>query len=243
MPGMCTDAGCAADWGDLCMQHAGGIAAICWHCHAAAVDIIAAAAHAGTALLPPCLLQCGCDTPRLHHVPALQGMEGGTPSPGSYVTPSPGSRLSAPPPPAPKGAGAGAARPAWPATTSPAPLPLTTGGGLVLPSMGAPGPQRKFVDEGKLRKVSGKLFAEPASVLKQLRWHGGGEGSSGRAAAEGGDSGGGSLADMAALPGVPRGHRSPEGQAQALPLLQALGEGYRLLCMYRWGGVPGWLCW
>ncbi|PRW57027.1 CDC27 family isoform 1 [Chlorella sorokiniana] len=163
-------------------------------------------------------------------------MEGGTPSPGSYVTPSPGGRLSAPPPPAPKGAGAGAARPAWPATTSPAPLTLTMGGGLALPSTGAPGPQRKFVDEGKMRKVSGKLFAEPASVLKQLRWHGGGSegggGSSSGAAAEGG-GGGGSLADMAALPGVPRGRRSPEGQVQALPLLQSLGEGYRLLCMYR----------
>lgn len=176
----------------------------------------------------------------------MQGLEGGTPSPGSYVTPSPGGRLSAPPPPAPKPGGIGAVRPAWPATSSPAPLPITTGGGLALPSTGAPGPQRKFVDEGKMRKVSGKLFAEPASVLKQLRWHGGGEGSSssGAAAAEGG--GGGSLADMAALPGVPRGHRSPEGQAQALPLLQALGEGYRLLCMYRWApcaagcaGKPG----
>ena len=162
-------------------------------------------------------------------------MDGGTPSPGSYVTPSPGGRLTAPPPPAPKGAGAGAARPAWPATSSPAPLPLTTGGGLALPSTGAPGPQRKFVDEGKLRKVSGKLFAEPASVLKQLRWHGGGEGSSSAAAAAAAEGGGGSLADMAALPGVPRGQRSAEGQAQALPLLQTLGEGYRLLCMYRWG--------
>ena len=30
-----------------------------------------------------------------------------------------------------------------------------------------------------------------------------------------------------------RGQRSPEGQAAALELLQALGEGYRLLCLYR----------
>lgn len=183
----------------------------------------------------------------------MQGMDGGggTPSPGSYVTPSPGGRPSAPPPPAPKAAGAGgaAARPAWPATTSPAPLPVTTGGGLIgLPSTSGPGgPQRKFMDEGKLRKVSGKLFAEPASVLKQLRWQGGssGEGSSSgaassRAAGSGGSggehdggAGGGTLAGMTALPGVPRGHRSQEGQQQALPLLYALGAGYRLLCMYR----------
>jgi hypothetical protein len=85
------------------------------------------------------------------------------------------------------------------------------------------------VDEGKLRKVSGKLFAEPASVLKQLRWHGSGGGNgSGEAL-----GGGGTRADMATLPGVPRGQRSAVGQQQALPLLQALGEGYRLLSFFK----------
>ncbi len=33
--------------------------------------------------------------------------------------------------------------------------------------------------------------------------------------------------------GMARGVRSPEGQQAALELLQALGEGYRLLCLYR----------
>lgn len=171
---------------------------------------------------------------------AAQGMDTGgigiTPSTGAYTTPSPGGRTSAPPPPAPKGAGGVGGRPAWPATNTPG-LPVTTGGGLALPSTSIGGPQRKFVDEGKLRKVSGKLFAEPASVLKQLRWQGGGSG--------GGEAGepGSSMADMAGLPGVPRGQRSTEGQAQALPLLQALGEGYRLLCMYRCvEGGPKWQC-
>ena len=161
---------------------------------------------------------------------------GGTPSPGAYVTPSPGGQATAPPPPAPKGGGGPGARPAWPATNTPQPLPVSTGGGLALPSTQGPGgPQRKFVDEGKLRKVSGKLFAEPASVLKQLRWHGGGDGSPRR----------GSLADVASLPGAARGQRSAEGQAQALPLLCALGEGYRLLCMYRWvwGRARQAACW
>lgn len=98
-----------------------------------------------------------------------------------------------------------------------------------MPSTGAPGgPQRKFMDEGKLRKVSGKLFSEPASVLKQLRWAGGGGGGGGGEAQEGG-----MLAGLMALPGVPRGQRSQEGQQQALWLLHALGAGYHLLCMYR----------
>ncbi|EFN54950.1 hypothetical protein CHLNCDRAFT_24117 [Chlorella variabilis] len=171
---------------------------------------------------------------------------GGTPSPGSYVTPSPGGRPSAaPPPPAPKVGGPAAARPSWPATNTPAPLPVTAGGSLAMPGTsggggGGGGAQRKFVDEGKLRKVSNKLFADPASMLKELRWQEGeaGGGASGSGASGGGGGGaagaaGGSLADVAALHGVPRGQRSQEGQQQALPLLQALGEGYRLLCMYR----------
>jgi anaphase-promoting complex subunit 3 len=120
-------------------------------------------------------------------------------------------------------------------------MPFASSGGLALPnalgdgSGAVPGPKRKFVDEGKLRKVSNKLFSEPASVLKELRWHGqGGEGSGG-----GGAEGGATLADVAVLPGLPRGQRSAEGQAQALPLLHALGDGYRLLCMYRWLGSGG----
>lgn len=31
--------------------------------------------------------------------------------------------------------------------------------------------------------------------------------------------------------------RSAEGQQAALELLRALAEGYRLLCLYRWGFV------
>jgi hypothetical protein len=79
------------------------------------------------------------------------------------------------------------------------------------------------MDEGKLRKVSNKLFADPASVLKELRWAGGGAAAQAQA----------SLAEAAAAPGMPRGRSSAQGQAQALPLLAALGEGYRLLCVYK----------
>lgn len=232
---------CVAAHGcSTCSRQPRLLADVCTGCSALADIVRIAEAPAPTLLLahhPKARDACSMQ--------GMQGVEGGTPSPGSYVTPSPGGRLSAPPPPAPKAGGIGAVRPAWPATSSPAPLSITTGGGLALPSTGVPGLQRKFVDEGKMRKVSGKLFAEPASVLKQLRWHGGGEGSSSGSAVAAEGGGGGSLADMAALPGVPRGHRSPEGQAQALPLLQALGEGYRLLCMYRWalcaaGCWEGW---
>lgn len=176
----------------------------------------------------------------------MHGLDaGGTPSPGTYITPSPGGRPSAPPPPpAPKPGGAGAAaRPAWPAN-SPAPLPVGTGGFSLGLTSGPAAPQRKFMDEGKLRKVSGKLFAEPASVLKQLRWQGGGDGAGPASSSAGATSdsggGGGSLAGMVALPGVPGGQRSQEGQQQALPLLHALGVGFHLLSMYRCG--PGWLC-
>lgn len=41
------------------------------------------------------------------------------------------------------------------------------------------------------------------------------------------------LLQTAAVPGVPRGVRSQEGQAMAVALLQMLGEGYRLLSLFR----------
>ena len=98
------------------------------------------------------------------------------------------------------------------------------------------GAQRKFMDEGgKMRKVSSKLFAEPASILRHLQRPAeeGGMGSSGDGSA--GDAGGVMLAEMAGVPGVPLGQRTPEGQQLAVALLQLLGEGFRLLCVYRWG--------
>src|SRR5665648_186481 len=68
-------------------------------------------------------------------------------------------------------------------------------------------------------------------------------GTPGRLASSGVGGGGGGFSNQAeeaaamlqtaAVPGVPQGTRSQEGQAQAVALLQLLGEGYRLLCMFR----------
>ena len=109
--------------------------------------------------------------------------------------------------------------------------------------------QRKFMDEGKMRKISSKLFADPASVLRQMTVM-----TTGGAAA--GVNGGignqqqqqqqqqqhrflysaedaAALVNTAAVCGVPRGDRSVEGQAAAVSLLQLVGDGFRLLCMYK----------
>ncbi|GAB4814278.1 hypothetical protein N2152v2_001324 [Parachlorella kessleri] len=86
-------------------------------------------------------------------------------------------------------------------------------------------PQRKFMDEGKLRKVSNKLFAEPVSILRQAE----GE----EQIAAGREADGAAVMDIGAVQGMVRGERSPEGHQAALELLRALAEGYRLLCLYR----------
>eukprot|EP00887_Chlorella_sp_A99_P004840 scaffold4.g4840.t1 len=155
---------------------------------------------------------------------------GGMPSPGAYVTPAPGARPTAPPP-APK-VGGGGARPAWPATASPlaaAAASASAGFGTASSAWGAP--QRKFVDEGKMRKVSGKLFADPASVLRRMgdARAGGGGGGAAAAAAPDGEA----VLATGAVAGLVRGQRSAEGQASVLALLSLLAEGYRLLCLYK----------
>ena len=157
---------------------------------------------------------------------AARGGIEGTPSPGgAYVTPSPTGRPSGPPP-APKFGGGGGARPAWPATASPlvmsAPPPPSTSG---LPGVGghAAAPQRKFMDEGKLRKVSGKLFVEPASILRRMN----------DARVEEAAPDEDSVLAVAAVTGPTRGERTSEGQQVALALLHVLAEGYRLLCIYK----------
>ncbi|KAK9823416.1 hypothetical protein WJX72_002594 [[Myrmecia] bisecta] len=170
-----------------------------------------------------------------------------TPPPiGAFVTPSPGgpaqaSTLAGPPPlpnrlhAAPAGRGfersaAGAAGTSRPAHDQYVGSPASTA---------TPGANQrwKFMDEGKLRKVSGRLFSEPSSQLMR----------SSRVAPaptdttqrKGGDRGLG----MGAIPEVqayPIEADSPEhayktagGHAAVLSLLQTLGEGFRLLCMYR----------
>jgi hypothetical protein len=43
---------------------------------------------------------------------------------------------------------------------------------------------------------------------------------------------------LTASQGIARGHRNPEGQQQTLQLLHLLGEGFRLLSMYRQAAFP-----
>lgn len=70
-------------------------------------------------------------------------------------------------------------------------------------------------------QVSGKLFVEPASILKQVDVH--------RYAASDAEA----FAGLAAMQGVPCGARSVEGQQAAMAMLRILGEGYQLLCNYK----------
>ena len=99
--------------------------------------------------------------------------------------------------------------------------------------------QRKFLDEGKMRKISSKLFADPASVLRHGLPGSAVPASTINAAAIIRTSTAVQLEETAAMvsnaavSGVPRGERSLEGIAAAVALLQLLGEGYRLLSMYR----------
>lgn len=86
---------------------------------------------------------------------------------------------------------------------------------------------RKILDEGKLRKVSSKLFAEPASVLKQLPQS--------RLARNSNINESPTYATESAstLNSGPRGVRSLEGQAQTLALLQLLAEPNYLISTFR----------
>lgn len=150
------------------------------------------------------------------------------------------------------GAGVGAGVAAWPPSTAavtPSALPGwgTSGGGTrgCMPQQ----QQRKFLDEGKMRKISSKLFSDPASVLRQVAAAAGGGGRGGAYTSNGGGNLAGTdagynnsaayaedhaaMVQTAAAPGVPRGEKTIEGQAAAVGLLQLLGEGYRLLCSYK----------
>lgn len=139
-----------------------------------------------------------------------------TPMTGDYVTPLPGSRPSGPPPAPKLQAGV---RSGWPSTS-----PIQHQQQPHVDSGATAAPQRKFVDEGKLRKVSNKLFADPASIVKQVE-------AEGHAPVQEADSA--AVMDSGAVQGMARGVRSSEGQQAALELLQGLAEGYRLLCLYR----------
>jgi len=161
------------------------------------------------------------------------------------------------PPPIPQrgagvgiGAGGGAGVAAWPpsaAAVTPSALPGwgTSGGGG---GSSIPQQQRKFLDEGKMRKISSKLFSDPASVLRQVaevagRGKGGAYTSTSNTNLATTDTGyndsaayaedHAAMVQTAAAPGVPRGEKTIEGQASAVGLLQLLGEGYRLLCSYK----------
>jgi anaphase-promoting complex subunit 3 len=149
--------------------------------------------------------------------PSAGTSHAGTPSPGGYLTPGMAAGPSGPPP-APRG-GNGAWPPPGSAPQGGSPMLLSGAGGMA--------DQRKFLDEGKMRKVSNKLFVEPASILRRMQ--AAGALASAASPADEGDA----LAATAAVAGVPRGERSQEGQAGAVALLQALGEALRLLSAYR----------
>ena len=79
---------------------------------------------------------------------------------------------------------------------------------------------RKFLDEGTVRKISSKLFSEPATALRIAQAHS----SSPRDR---------NLGLEASDAGSPRPvGKSLRGQAACVSLLQLLGEGYRFLSMY-----------
>ena len=87
----------------------------------------------------------------------------------AFVTPSPSSVAAAPPPPQKLAGGrapptTGAPRTGQPSTALP-PTMGEDGGATVTAARGLFGERRKFMDEGKLRKVSGRLFSDdPAST-------------------------------------------------------------------------------
>ena len=71
-------------------------------------------------------------------------------------------------------------------------------------------------------QVSGKLFVEPASILRQVSM-----------AHQYPASDAEAFAGLAVMQGVPPGVRSTEGQQAAMAMLLILGEGYQLLCNYQ----------
>lgn len=148
--------------------------------------------------------------------------------PNAYTTPIGDKGLHpSGPPPAPKANGG------W----APPSTVVGTPGALPTDGFGSMLHNRKFLDEGKMRKVSSKLFVEPASILRNI--------SSGRESNIKGKPGAAGLynqrsseesevlAANASVLGISRGERSLEGQALSVGLLQLLGEGYRLLSLFR----------
>jgi len=218
----------------------------------------------------------------------LDGVSSSTPASVSFVTPSPvgkpGTAPSMPPPP-PKLGGGERNGDAGESIAAAAAAAERSGG---LPSGVSPAPtgggRRKFVDEGKMRKVSGRLFSEaPQSLRRSSRLSqqsaaataadgnaekrppnapgkhsagaatGGGGSDTAPGTAEetpanvthsigtgagallfaGGGGGGGGVAS-AGTAGQNTGFgKTIEGAEAALALLRTLGEGYRLLCVYR----------
>ncbi|KAK9825199.1 hypothetical protein WJX81_006564 [Elliptochloris bilobata] len=208
-----------------------------------------------------------------------------TPSPqhgSTFVTPSPGPPMAAPPaisrPHAPaRGGGRGARNPTGngPGPGVPRYAGSAGGGGVsgagfnIDPSGGGGGRggsissggggggatpggamgngQRwKFLDEGKLRKVSGKLFPEPTPPTRRgnrvapapadaAGWRA--EAAVRATAQQPGPRGasGGAASASASGPGESGGAHSAEGRAALTALLQMLGEGWLLLCMFRCG--------
>ena len=162
----------------------------------------------------------------------------------NFQTPEAVEMPSGPPAMPRAGGGGGAGGAAWPPSglataATPGALPgWGTSGGM-------PQQQRKFLDEGKMRKISSKLFSDPASVLRQVAAAAAGGGNGGGGAPGTNASNGGynnsaahaedqaAMIQIAAIPGVPRGEKSIEGQAAAVGLLQLLGEGFRLLSSFK----------
>ena len=161
------------------------------------------------------------------------------PSIDDFSTPEAHDLPSGPPPiPRERGGGGPGGGGAWPPSTipggggggmSPSVLSGWQGGGATMSEQ-----QRTFLDDSKRRKISNKLYADPASALRQL---GGSPGSvfTGRGAtsAQVQEEEAAALVQLASVPGVPRGERTMEGQAAAVGLLQRLGEAFRLLSMYK----------
>lgn len=150
------------------------------------------------------------------------------PSAEDFTTPD-AAELPSGPPPIPRGA-------AWP------PSAAVPGGGGASPSVlsgwqqdgdSSMAQERKFLDDGKLRKYSSKLFSDPASALRMvgapstiLPGHG-------VTPAQVHAEDAAAMVQLAAVPGIPRGERTLEGQAAAVGLLQQFGEAFRLLSMYK----------
>jgi len=157
------------------------------------------------------------------------GMPLVTPSPGmaAFITPQGGAGFPSGPPPPPvvpkAGAGSNNNPPSnysWPHATTPNAVPTfasSTGGG----STG--GEKRKFDDGGNPRKVSSKLFADPASVLKRMAL---------LPEAIGTELDQRALAVLAAT-NIAHAHRNPEGQHQALNILRAIGAGFQAMAFYQ----------